>query len=107
METTKRAKMTAAEAKTFQTYSVNNAARVEEVTNEIMECGCEAYVDVFTFNRWIAQGKVVRKGEKAIRIPVFVNASKRDDKTNEVKTFKVQKMVNVFCRHQVTDLPKK
>jgi hypothetical protein len=107
MATVTATKMTADDARTFHTFSVSNAARVEEHTAEVLGCGCQAYVDVFTFRRWIAQGMVVRKGEKAIRIPVRIPIRKRDKTTGEQAIVgTTAKMVSVFCRHSVKPLEK-
>ena len=39
------------------------------------ECGCEPYADVFTFNRWKAQGYFVRRGEHGVRLPIVPSAA--------------------------------
>lgn len=43
------------------------------VVASFLERGIEATprVDVFTFNAWLAKGRVVRKGEKGVRIVTF------------------------------------
>jgi hypothetical protein len=108
--TTKNRKpsMTADEAKAFDTFSEQNAATVETELAERRDCGCEPYVDVFTFGRWIAQGYVVRRGEKAIRIPVIVRKRQKNPDTGEIEVVNAgRRMVNVFCRHQVKRLDAK
>ena len=46
--------MSAAEARQFNTFSVANSIAVETA----LDCGCQAYRDVFTYNRWKAQGSM-------------------------------------------------
>ena len=96
MATTKIAKpkMTANEARSFNRYSAANAATVRVS----LACGCQPYQDVFTFRRWIALGQVVRKGEKAIKIPTVIETEE------DGETRKVFKTSAVFCRHQVKEL---
>lgn len=95
-------KMTAAEAREFETFSVTNA----EIVESACENGCEAYKDVFTFNRWIAQGMVVRKGQKATKITVW---TKREivNRSGERETIRTPRQVPVFCRCQVKRLEAK
>lgn len=96
-------KMTAAEAKEFEMYSETNANIVEAAC----ENGCEAYVDVFTFNRWIAQGFAVRKGEKATRITVWQKKQIRDAQTGEMKWIRTSRQVPVFCRCAVEPIKRR
>lgn len=102
-----RAKMTAAEARKFEMYSEKNAGIVEEAAAE-RGCECEAYVSIFTFNRWIAQGRVVKKGEHAtfVQIPNFREIV--DEKTGEKKKIKIgERRVAVFCKCQTKKLEAK
>jgi antirestriction protein ArdC len=98
MATEARTKLTPEEARTFSRYSVANAGHVESA----LECGCEAYRDVFTYNRWRALGYQVQRGEKAIKIPVIVEREKEDENgaTSRARSFRTSA---VFCRHQVAD----
>lgn len=96
---TTKEKMTPAQARTFNGYSVANAIYV--VTS--LECGCEPYVDVFTYNRWQAQGFQVQRGEKAIKI-VVTQIELDYEETGEVVTKKVLGRGAVFCRHQVKEV---
>jgi hypothetical protein len=41
-------------------------------------CACEPYADVFTFGRWRAQGRTVRRGEHGIRLTVYIAARRHD-----------------------------
>ena len=61
MTTETKPRMTAAEATSFATYSPTNAIHVRAS----LACGCQPYLDVFTYRRWQAQGFQVQplKGE--------------------------------------------
>ena len=89
--------MTAAQATTFGAYSVSNAAQVKRS----LACGCEPYRDVFTYNRWKAQGFQVQRGEKAIKIPVVKVVATENKDTGAEETRKLLGTGAVFCRHQV------
>lgn len=100
-------KMTAEEARQFEMYSDKNAGIVEEAAAD-RGCECVAYESIFTFNRWIAQGRVVRKGEKGtmIEIPNFREVV--DEATGEKKRIKVgSRRIAVFCKCQTQKLEKK
>ena len=90
-------RMTPQEARTFDRYSVANAVLVETV----LECGCKAYEDVFTYRRWKAQGYQVQRGEKATRLPMIAAREEKDEQTGEVKVRRFRTRSAVFCRHQV------
>jgi DNA repair protein RadC len=70
-------------------------------------CICEPYADVFTFHRWKAQGRDVRRGEHAVaKIPVWVET---DEEPDEERPGKIMQTSAVFCRcqtkeHQPADL---
>ncbi len=89
--------MSAAEARQFNTHSVANTIAVESALN----CGCEAYRDVFTYNRWKAQGFQVQRGQKAVRLPLVRDVSREDPETGEVTTRRILGRSAVFCRCQV------
>lgn len=100
-------KMTAEEARRFEMYSEKNAGIVEEAAAD-RGCECEAYVSIFTFNRWIAQGRVVKKGEKAtfVQVPNFREVV--DEKTGEKRKIKIgERRVAVFCKCQTKKLEPK
>lgn len=102
-----RPKMTAKEAREFEMYSEKNAGIVEEAAAD-RGCECVAYESIFTFNRWIAQGRVVKKGEKAtmIEIPNFREIV--DEKTGEKKKIRIGvRRVAVFCKCQTKKLEQK
>ena len=93
--------MNATQAQTFDGYSVTNAAILQGVA-AARGCTCEPYQDFFTYQRWLAQGFQVRKGEHSTRLAVFVAVSKRDPDTGETQIVgKRPFTAHVFCRHQV------
>ncbi len=89
-------KMTSTEARSFDRFSVANAATVMQARG----CGCEPYVDVFTYNRWKAQGMQVQRGEKSIKIPT-IRRIERENADGERESFGLRRMSSVFCRCQV------
>ena len=89
--------MTAVQAKTFDHTSAENAQIVEM----FRPCECEAYQDIFTYNRWKAQGYQVRKGEKGTAIVGYKTVDKEDKKTGETKKVTFARTNHVFCRCQV------
>jgi hypothetical protein len=102
-----RPKMTAKEAREFEMYSEKNASIVEDAAAD-RGCECVAYESIFTFNRWIAQGRVVIKGQKAtfIEIPNFREIV--DEKTGEKKKIRIgTRRVAVFCKCQTKKLEAK
>jgi hypothetical protein len=104
---TRGPKMTAVDAKRFTHTSVHNAVTAEESVNDRFGCDCEAYKDIFTFKRWIAQGFVVRRGQKATHVPVIQPRVVPDaDAPNGKREVKTSRMVPVFCRCQVDALKK-
>ena len=92
-------KMSATEARTFDRYSVGNAALVMIQRG----CGCEPYRDVFTYNRWKAQGFQVQKGEKSIRLPHVRIVTVKDQQTGEEVQRRSLRSSAVFCRCQVQE----
>ena len=84
-------------ARHFDRFSVANAATVMGS----LECGCEPYVDVFTYRRWQAQGMQVQKGQRSIRLPVIVHGTKKDKETGEESSISMRRTSAVFCRCQV------
>lgn len=94
------AAMTPEMARSFERYSPANATTV---TNSL-PCGCKPYVDVFTYRRWKAQGFQVKKGEKAVHIPVIRTVYKENGQ-GETETRKIRRKSYVFCRCQVKPCP--
>ena len=90
------------DARTFDTFSVANAVAVKTALAE-RGCPCEPYADVFTFRRWIAQGRAVRKGEHGIRLPIVVERVNEDKETGEQHTLRLLRSSFVFCRCQTDE----
>jgi hypothetical protein len=90
--------MNATEARQFGRYSAANASTVEGA----LRCGCKAYADIFTYNRWKALGYQVQRGQHAVTLPLVKVVSTEDDDGND-DTRKLLTRSAVFCRHQVDD----
>ena len=91
--------MNGSQAVYFDRYSLTNA----EIVESHFGCGCKAYKDIFTFDRWMAQGLVVQKGQKGCKVTTYkliYNTKDEDDPNREVVGKKPWTSV-VFCRHQV------
>ena len=88
--------MTAEDARDFTHFNVHNAVQAEMACAEQT---CRAYLDIFTFRRWHAQGSVVRKGEKGTTVTTWI----ADERKAEEKqaTRQRPKSAVLFCRHQV------
>src|SRR5688572_4710338 len=84
-------------ARQFDRYSVANAVTVKQT----LPCGCEPYEDVFTYRRWKAQGMQVQKGQKAIKLPLVIRGTRKDDESGEERAFNLLASSAVFCRCQV------
>jgi antirestriction protein ArdC len=98
-------KMTPQQAVQFEQTSETSAQILEAATRE-RGCNCQPYVDWFTFDRWIAQGKCVKKGEHGVRLMSFQkrivdDKQKGDGSKKEITT---PTRVYVFCRCQVKEL---
>jgi antirestriction protein ArdC len=89
--------MTADDARQFEHFSVHNALQAEMAC---AEGSCRAYADIFTFQRWRAQGFVVRKGEKGTTVTTWVAVPKKTD-DEEASVRRRPKRAVLFCRHQV------
>lgn len=96
---TKRPAMTAEEATTFDRFSLLNAATLEEAA-ALKGCGCRAYEDWFTYNRWLAQGMQVQRGEHGTKIEVIIH-SEKEDANGQVVARSFPRVSTVFCRCQV------
>jgi hypothetical protein len=84
-------------ARQFDRYSVANAVTVKRA----LPCGCEPYTQVFTYRRWKAQGFLVQRGEKAIRLPLIYSRTETDPQTGEEQTSRRIGRSAVFCKCQV------
>jgi len=93
-------KMTSEQAQSFSGYSSANAAVLSAVA-ETKGCACEPYKQFFTYQRWLAQGFQVQKGEHGIRLTSWIAITKKDADGNEVVTGRRPKGYTVFCKCQV------
>lgn len=94
--------MTATEAKTFDTYSIQNEL-ILAMAADARGCACEAYRDWYTYNRWNAQGFQVQKGEKGVCLQTYRPYDEKDEKTGKVKRSVRPWRSYVFCRCQVAE----
>jgi antirestriction protein ArdC len=78
-----RAPMTAAEAATFDRLSPANYATLAAAAHA-HGCACVPYVDFFTFRRWRALGRHVRRGEHGIALPLVMGPEETE--TGETRT---------------------
>jgi hypothetical protein len=100
-------KLSADQARTFDRIS---EASVAEITAAISgraasglypTCHCQPYQDVFTYDRWSAQGCYVRKGEKSLaRLVSYAEVKEARDGQEVVK--RIPHPYWVFCRCQIT-----
>ena len=100
MATTER-HLSADAARQFAHFSVHNAVQAQMACPE---GSCEAYRDIFTFRRWIAQGFVVRKGESGTTVTTWAPVTKTDEQGNVAVLRQRPRRAVVFCRHQVEKL---
>ena len=91
--------ISAEEARTFQHFSVHNAAHAQQACPEST---CQAYRDIFTYRRWRAQGYQVRRGEKGTAVTTWI-ASTRIGENDEPIVVRRPKRTVLFCRHQVAE----
>ena len=101
MTTATRPTMTAEEARSFDHDSPDNDALVLAA----LSCSCQPRQDVFTFNRWIAQGFAVQRGQHAaVKVPVKKVIRSQDLITGEdrIKAFLTSSAL--FCRCQVAPI---
>lgn len=105
MQPQRTATLTADEARTFNGYSLANASLVLAAIEQ-RGCTCQPYEDVFTFRRWLAQGRAVRRGEHGISLPVIVErTAAEDDETGheQSRTYRLRRTSHVFCRCQTDE----
>jgi antirestriction protein ArdC len=100
--TRERRKLTGEDAKTFDRYSIANASQAMATLQESGACKgrCEAYQDIFTYNRWLALGYQVRKGEHGAKLPVIISTEK-EDAEGQITVNRRPWMTTVFCKCQV------
>lgn len=94
---TKRPAMTAEQATHFDRISPANMI----ILRACLRCDCSPYQDVFTYNRWKAQGYQVRRGEKSIKLPLVKDIVTEDEESETVTTHRILGASFVFCRCQV------
>ena len=87
--------MTPEHAKQFDYYSERNAEILRSVCAK-----CEPYKSWFTFNRWLAQGKAVTKGQHGTKIIILVERVVTLDNGTKEKDL-VPRKVAAFCQHQI------
>jgi len=91
--------MTVEDARNFEHFSVHNAVQAEMACTEQT---CRAYIDIFTFRRWRAQGLVVRKGEKGTTITTWIADARAKANADDTQASRQRpKRAVLFCRHQV------
>ena len=96
-----RERMTSDDARRFERGpSIENMKRVYAA----LACGCEPYVDVFTYQRWQAQGMQVQRGQRSVRIPLMVRGERVDETTGERVAYRMRRTSAVFCRCQVAPI---
>ena len=105
--TTGRRGLTPEQARSLSRFSLTNAAIVTSALN-LRQCACQPYHDVFTFNRWRAQNRAVRRGEHALaKIPVIVRPdgteSDGEDEIEQSVPAKLLRTSAVFCRCQTQE----
>ena len=110
MKTLTTTPMTSSEATHFQGVSKASFLQVQEAISTRAAAGvhphclCSPYEEVFTFNRWKAQGLSVKKGEKALRISSFVPVELKDRSSEtERQTRLIPRELCLFCRCQVEE----
>ncbi|MEE9612352.1 MAG: hypothetical protein V3W19_13945 [Desulfatiglandales bacterium] len=99
-------KMTAKQAKEFDTISEKNYLMVKALlASKSDPCQCEPYKDVFTYGRWKAQGYQVQRGSKAIKAPLVKRGTKEVEHPTtgekDIKHWRVMTVSYLFCRCQV------
>jgi len=92
----RRPRMTEEQAVTFPGHSMASMVAVESV----LKCDCMPYADVFTYNRWRAQGFQVQRGSKAISLPLVKDVEETDEHGAVTNTRRVLGTSKVFCRCQ-------
>ena len=93
-------KMTSEQAQTFDRTSQVNA-EILLATAEDRGCQCLPYINWFTYNRWLAQGYQVERGQHGVKLTAWIVTTKKDEEGNEVVTGRRPKGYSVFCQCQV------
>lgn len=99
--------LTAKQAKTFEHGRRLSSEVFLAGVAEEKGCTCQAYVDWFTYRRWLALGFQVQKGEKGTKLTTFVPIEKTDPDTGVKKVVSTRpRTCTVFCRCQVKPIEK-
>ncbi|WP_221622432.1 DUF3560 domain-containing protein, partial [Burkholderia cenocepacia] len=61
-------------------------------------------VNVFTFDAWIAQGRVVKRGQHGVKIRTVIECTKTDPETGEITPVRKARTTTVFHIIQTTQL---
>lgn len=93
-------KMTAEQATEFKGFSQQNAMLLALAAEE-RGCECQPYKDWFTYQRWLAQGYQVQKGEHGVPLSTFIPVTVKKEDGTEVQSGMRPWRTNVFCRCQV------
>ena len=99
----KKEAMTPEQARSFQ----RRGRITPMIVRTTLTCGCQPYKDVFTLPRWNAQGFKVKKGEKALRLPLVREDAVEDEETGETTNVRHFGSSKVFCRCQVEPMSDK
>ena len=95
------ARMTKAEARSFENgYSKVHAALLAAEA-EAKDCECVPYQDWYTYDRWQALGYQVQRGEKGFCLTTYPKMEEEDPKTGKKKRKSRPWRSYVFCRCQV------
>jgi len=89
--------MTKKQALSFDYFSKRNAKKLEGVCSH-----CKAYKDWLTFTRWLAVGRIVKKGEHATRIPICIEEWKKGRSGRLVSSIRTV-WAPVFCKCQTIE----
>ena len=82
------------------TFEHGRSVHSEALIEEVFDCGCQPYEDVFTYQMWKKQGKQVQKGEKGFKLATYKKVEyENEDGEKYFKTY--PKTAVVFCRCQV------
>jgi hypothetical protein len=63
--------------------------------------------NVFTFNAWLALGRVVTKGQHGVKVCTFVQAQSADRETGDKKAFRLPRQTTVFHVSQTEEVAPK
>ncbi|MDE9544185.1 DUF3560 domain-containing protein [Xenorhabdus bovienii] len=70
----------------------------------IREEDIEPRVNVFTFRAWKAKDRVVKKGEKGVKVITYILVDKKEENLEETKKVKVKRQTTVFHISQTKPL---